>query len=81
MKAIVAVLAAGLVIGIAAAQTNNPHPADAPGFDRPLVIDRVLQREVRRLEERVDALEKTVAALQEKVAKLEATGKQKPAGR
>ena len=54
-----------------AADNKKPpaHPADQPGFERPLVIDRKLEKEVRALQARVEALEKTVAKLEKKLKK------------
>ena len=46
-------------------QTTNP-PALSSAFDRPLVRDLVLVREVERLSQRVDALEAAVKDLQAK---------------
>ncbi len=51
-------------------------PAVPPGFERPLVIDRKLERDVQALEKKVAALEAQVAALEKRLQALE--GKPRP---
>ena len=60
-----------------AADNKKPsaHPADQPGFERPLVIDRKLEKDVKALQERVAALEKTVADLQKEIKSAVGTSK------
>ncbi len=51
-------------------------PASVPaGFDRPLVIDRHLERKLAALEEKVAALEEAIALINAHIAQLQAAAK------
>jgi len=66
--AIAVLLMLGSVTAWCADEKTAPaHPADQPGFDRPLVIDRKLEKDVKDLQKRVEALEKTVADIEKKL--------------
>jgi len=60
---------------LARAQAPATNPALGPGFDRPLVIDRKLERDVAALAERLAALEAKVAALEKAQASKSEEGK------
>ena len=49
------------------AQETEYHGINRPEFERPLVIDKKLEKQVTDLQKRVTALEKTVAELQKKI--------------
>lgn len=75
MKRLLCLLGLAAVICLTGSVTRaerKPPAADIPaGFDRPLVIDRYLERKVAGLEEKVATLEAAVEQLREQVRHLQ----------